>query len=320
MIKLIKFSRFISEQLLVLTEESVSDMSGKMHENLVHKILVGGHPSKEAAAEHDDLRSKMTADEYANSVSRAEHAANHIRRHIIGNKKVTKVERTSKPGQTGESQSDNASDLVLHYGNKSKQGLSLKVSRTYGAKVPVSNPGLGTLKKYTGVDSAEHYKNAMAKLHAKHPHTKGMTTGQLNNEIKSNPKVAASAKEIGDQHLRNTLTQHAKGLDSMSSQARADFIRKEVLRNSKTSFPVAKVETSGKKGRTTTSHADQTSHDHILGDHQNISHRISGNSIVFSHPQHGDFAAVRFKYASRFGSAIKGSGELKGKKIASQVS
>jgi hypothetical protein len=318
---MLTFSKFITEQHFFLSEESVSDISGKMHENLVHKELMGGkHPSHNAEIEHDNLKSRITSNEYNNAVARAKHAANHIRKHIIGNKKVVSIERTSKPGQTGESQSDNTSDLVIHYTGKKKHGLSLKTARTYGAKVPVSNPGLGTLKKYTGVDSAKHYKSALAELHRKHPHTAGMSTSKLNNEIKNNPKVADSAKEIGDKHLKNTLQQHAKGIKKMSSQDRANFIKKEVLRNAKTLFPVSKVETSGSGNKITTSHADQDSHDHILNDHTNISHRVSGNSIVFSHPSHGDFAAIRFKYTSRFGSAIKGSGELKGKKIAKHIS
>jgi len=301
--------------------ESVSDISGKLHENLVHKFLSGNnHPDEESRKEHDDLKSKVSEQEYNDALVRANHAAEHIRRHIIGNAKVARIERTSKPGQTGESQSDNPSDLVIHYKDGSKHGISLKTAREYGAKVPVSNPGLGTLERYTGVQSSNDYQKAMKKLHAKHPHTKGMSVSQLNNEIKTNPKVKDTASSIGTSFLKDSLKKHSDALNSMDSKKKADFIRREVLRNSKTSFPVFKVETSGRANKVTTSHSDQSSHDHILNDHENISHRVVGNSIVFSHRDHGDFASMRFKYASRFGSSVKGSGELRGKKIVSQTS
>lgn len=300
---MLSFRQYIVENV------SESDIRGKMHEVLVHYNLNGHkHASDAHKAEHDTLKSLVSPQEYDNAVGRAQHASNYIKNNIIGNKKVSHIQRTSKPGEVGESQSDNPSDLVVHYADGTKHGISLKASKKKNANVPISNPGVGTIQKVTGVDTSERYKKIKQAFKNRYDFTG--SDKQLKSSIKSDPKMKNIAARVGGRHLRTTVARHAKRIGDMDSLERSNFIRKEILRGGSASHPVSMVTTGGEKDQYSTVHKDPAKDfEHILSDHKNISHRVSGNSIVFKHPQHGDFASIRLKYESTpIASTIKGAG------------
>lgn len=299
---------------------NISDIRGKMHENLVHHILNGGsHSSPGYEAEHDILRQHISDEEYEHAKKRAAHAAEHIKKHIIqpyldSGRKLSSITRTSKAGEIGEHQSDNPSDLLLNFedekGEKSRHGLSLKASAKKGKQVPVSNPGLGTLKRYSGVDSGSDYSEFHKNLHNAYG-----ISGKSQAEKEKLMKSHAQYKEIqkrGGEFLKSSVSAHAEGLQKHfdeNPENKTHFLRKEVLRLN-ASHPVSMVTSGGEGENVGTEHKDSSHFDHLLGDPSKISHRVSGNSIIFNHADHGDFAKMRFKYASRVGSPIKGSGEI----------
>lgn len=300
---MLSFTQFISENV------SESDIRGKMHENLVHYNLNGGkHSSVEHEKELHKLKGLVSDEEYSNAVGRAKHATDYIKKHIIGDREVSRVERTSKPGETGDTQSDNPSDLVVHYKDGTKHGLSLKASKKKNANVPISNPGVGTIQKVTGVDTSSRYKKIKDAFRKRY-NFQG-SDKELKSVIKSDPKMKSVANRIGGLHLRTTVKRHAKKIGEMNSQDKANFIRKEILRGGSASHPVSMVTTGGENDNYSTVHKDPSKDfDHILKDHEKISHRVAGNSIVFNHPEHGDFASIRLKYeSSPIASTIKGAG------------
>lgn len=302
---MLKFKTFL---LLKEDNNSKSDRLGKLHENLVHRGL-GDWPDDESRQEHDNLKAQCAPGEYEDAVVRANHAVAHIKKYIHRGRKVARVERTARPGQTGEHQRDNASDLIIHYADGSKHGISLKSGIKKGSTPPISSGGVGTLEGYTGVKSKEHYDSSMDELHEKFPHTKGMTQSQLNNEIKTNNKVKVHTKKIGAANLEKIMAAHHEAVKQMKPSELSTFLRRDVLRANPTKIPVTRVTTTGGVKGVQTEHSGQDKFDHILKDAENITSRRVGKSIIFSHPKHGDFARCRLKYMSRFGSSIKFSGE-----------
>lgn len=296
-----------------LLEDEISDIRGKMHENLVHYMLNGNkHAEPEHEAEHNMLKSKMSEKEYGHAQGRAAHAVEHIKKNIIGNKPVSHIQRTSKAGQTGESQRDNPSDLVVHYKNGEKHGLSLKVSQKKNANVPSSNPGAGTIQKITGLDTAARDRRIRSALEKRHPELQSAKSDKERKSIiRSNPEIQKTSKRISNLYLKNTARKQAARIGALPSEERANLIKREILRGA-ASHPVSTV-TSGGEGDYSTVHKDHsTAFNHILNDHKNITHRVSGNSITFSHPKHGDFATLRYKYESEpLASSVKTAGALK---------
>lgn len=299
---------------------NISDVRGKMHENLVHYMLNGNkHQSPDYKKEHDLLRQHISDEEYGHAINRAKHAAEHINKHIIepqvkAGKELTGFKRTAKAGEIGEHQSDNPSDLLATFkdseGNESKHGLSLKVSAKKGKQVPVSNPGLGTLKKYTGVDSSSDYENFHKNLHGQYG-IAGKSQAEKEKIMKTHPQYKDIQKK-GGEFLKSSVAAHSEGLQKHfdeNPENKRHFLKKEVLRLN-ASHPVSMVTSGGEGTNIGTEHKDSSHFEHLLSDPSKISHKVSGNSIIFNHADHGDFAKMRFKYASRVGSPIKGSGEI----------
>jgi hypothetical protein len=321
---MLSFRQFILEKKSSYEDKkdsiNISDIRGKMHENLVHHILNGGrHSHPGFAAEHDILRKNISDDEYNHALKRANHAADHILKNIIqphidAGHKLSSITRTSKAGEIGEHQSDNPSDLLLNFehesGDKTKHGLSLKTSAKKGKDVPISNPGMGTLKKYSGVDSSSAYDTFHKGLHNEYG-----IAGSSQSEKERAMKAHSQYKEIqkkGGEFLKQAVSAHAEGLHkhfTENPENKTHFLKKEVLRLN-ASHPVSMVTTGGEGDNIGTNHKGSSHFDHLLSDPSKISHKVSGNSIIFNHADHGDFAKMRFKYASRVGSSIKGSGEV----------
>lgn len=284
---------------------------GNMHEILVHKILNNNeHPSPDSKTEHDKIKSYMSDSEYESAVNRAHNAASYIKTNIIGKNEVSKIERTNT-GVAGESQHENPSDLVLHFKSGEKHGISLKASGKANAKVPSANPGLGTIAKAVNAPDVHGIvsksRSEFYKQHA--PHLASSTSTAQKAGIRADEKLKAAASEEGNKAL-NTVAHHiANKFDNMKSEDKADIIRTHVLRLPKSKFNVSKVTTSGVGEKTATSHETGNEYDNILADHKNIKTRVAGNTIFFHHPEHGNFASLRFKPDSEHMSGpIKGSG------------
>lgn len=303
--------------LQFLSESKKSDARGKMHENLVHYFLNGGrHASSEHEKEHDTLRERVgreiSGGEYNHAVGRAKHAADYIRNNIAAGREISHIERTSKPGEVGESQSDNPSDIVIHFKDGSKHGISLKVSNKKNANVPVSNPGAGTIQKLTGVDTLSRNTKIVNALQKRFPEMSGLSADKRKELIRSNPHIQKIVKQVSDLYLKNSARKQADGIGKMSPEEKAKFIKTEVLRGS-SSFPVSMMTSGGENDDYTTQHKDPSKDfEHILKDPHKINHRVSGNSIIFSHSDHGDFGSLRYKYESQpLASSIKTAGALK---------
>lgn len=282
-----------------------------MHELLVHKILNNNeHPSPESEPEHDKIKSGMTDSEYESAVNRAHNAASYIKTNIVGNKEVARIERTHT-GVAGESQHENPSDLVIHFKNGEKHGISLKASGKLNARVPSANPGLGTIAKAVNApDVHGMISKARSNFYKQHaPHLANSSSTVQKAGIRADSGIKTAASEEGNRTL-NAVAHHIAGkFDNLNSEEKANIIRTHVLRLPKSKFNVSKVTTSGVGEKTATSHETGNEYDSILADHKNIKTRVAGNSIFFHHPDHGDFASLRFKPDSEhMTGAIKGSG------------
>ena len=96
------------------------------------------------------------------------------------------------------------------------RSLSLKVSNKKDAQVPISNPGLGTLRNYTGVDSSEDYKQKANKLFGEH-NVVGQSQAQREESMKnrSDEEYDKIRKKGGD-ILKDIASKQSEGLQKAS--------------------------------------------------------------------------------------------------------
>jgi hypothetical protein len=116
-----------------------SDVIGKVHEFLVHRNL-GGKATPQEIAAYKKHKQTLGRTLYNAAVIRAQHASDHIEKHLIGRKGVSRVERVSGTGNPQD-----PSDLHIHFKNGKKIGISLKTTQSDSKEVKLSNPGLAAV-------------------------------------------------------------------------------------------------------------------------------------------------------------------------------
>lgn len=306
--------KIVKEEFLI--EELSSNDKGVMHELLTgYHLNNNKHMSSEAKSKHDELKSKISKDEYDNASKMAKSTAQHISKHVKAD--VHSVHWSSKPGDIGkitgthESQQENPSDIIVRHRDGSHTGFSLKVTKKKNGKVPVGNPGAKQTDKQLGVDTSSHYENARKKLQKNHPELQDKTNKEIKEKIKINPKMRENAEKHSNDAIKKIRDTWHSSLSNMPKKHLSNHIRNNLLHANKTKVNMFKVTTGGSSiDHSVEIEHPHTSHDDILNDHKNITvHKSGNNSIEFKHKEK-TFLRHRIKPESTpIASSLKGSAE-----------
>lgn len=299
-----------------LFEAVSSNDKGVLHELLTGKELNGGkHMSDAAKDKHDEIKSKITPDEYKNHVGLAVGTADHIRKHFGPD--IASAHWSSKPGDIGkitgthESQQQNSADIILKHKGGAHVGISLKVTQKKNGKVPMGNPGAKQTDTHLGTDATKHYDDARVSMEKKHKELHGKSRVEQKAIIKANPEIRSDAEKHSNDAIKKIRDTWHEKLTKMPSDKLSDHLRNNLLHAHKTKVPLYKVTTGG-HGDDHSVHVEhsETAHDHILNDHKNITvHKAGNNSIEFKH-EGKTFLRHRLKPESTpIASALKGSAE-----------
>jgi len=272
----------------LLSEEISSNDKGVLHELLTGKALNNGeHMSPDAEKAHDELKNKVTPEEYHNHVKMAEGTANHLRKRFGP---ISSVHWSSKPGDIGritgvhESQQENPSDIILRHPDGGHTGISLKVSKKKNEKVPVGNPGVGATDTALKTNAKRHYVKAKENFENEFPELKGKSDKQKKLAIKANPKMRERAEHHSNDAIGKIRDEWHDSLQNMSKHELAHHLRHSLHANM-TKIPTYKVTTGG----TGEDHSIEVEHsatkyDHILNHPEGITiHKAGNNSIEFRH-------------------------------------
>lgn len=313
---MLKFSQFLKEDTSFLSEDASSNDKGVMHEILTGKELNGGkHMSPEAERSHDELKKKMSPEEYKNHVKLAKGTADHLRQKF--GKDIASAHWSSKPGDIGritgthESQQENSADIILRHKNGAHVGISLKITKKKGGKVPVGNPGAKQTDNQLGTNATQHYENAREALVKKHKELQGKSKVEMKQIIKDNPHIRASAEKLSNEAIGKIRDEWHHALSNMHHGALSDHIRNNLLHAHKTKLPLYKTTTGGHgDDHSVDTEHSETAHDHILKDSKNITvHKSGNNSIEFKH-NGKTFLRHRLKPESTpIATSLKGSAE-----------
>ena len=299
-----------------LTEAVSSNDKGVLHEILTGKELNGGkHMSPEAQRTHDDIKKRLSPEEYTNHVKLAKGTADHLRQKF--GKDIASAHWSSKPGDIGritgvhETQQENSSDIILRHKNGAHVGISLKITQKKNGKVPVGNPGAKQTDSQLGTNATQHYENAREALVKKHKELQGKSKVEMKQIIKDNPKIRASAEELSNKAIGKIRDEWHHALSQMHPQALSDHIRNNLLHAHKTKLPLYKTTTGGHgDDHSVDTEHSETAHDEMLKDPKNITVEKSGNnSIIFKH-NGKQFLKHRIKPESTpIATSLKGSAE-----------
>lgn len=312
----IKNSEKVIRTSTYLLEAVSSNDKGVIHELLVGKELnQGKHMSQAAQKAHDDIKARLTPEEYKNHVKLAKGTAEKLR-----DKFGTGIESahwSSKPGDIGritgvdETQQENSADIILRHKNGAHVGISLKVTQKKNGKVPIGNPGARQTDSHLGTDAVQHYENAREAFVKKHKELQGKSKKELKDMIKADPKLHADAAKFSNEAIGKIRDEWHDALTSMHHTKLSDHLRNNLLHAHATKLPLYKATTGG--------HGDDHSvevehsfsaHDKILNDPKNITiHKSGNNSIEFRH-EGKTFLRHRLKPESTpLATALKGSAE-----------
>lgn len=298
-----------------LSEAVSSNDKGVLHELLVGKHMNHGiHMSPEAEKTHNEIKSRITPEEYTNHEKMAKATADELHKKFG---EIHSAHWSSKPGDikriTGhdESQQENSADIILRHKDGTHNGISLKITQKKGGKVGMGNPGAAQTDKQLGTDAVKHYAAAHKELEEKHPELKGKPKSEQKKIIKENPKMKASAVELSNKALGKIRDEWHGALSKMDTGDLSNHIRNNLMHANKTKVPLYKATTGG-HGDDNSTHIEhsETSHDHILGDHKNITVKKSGNNSVEFQHKGKTFLRHRLKPESTpLVSGLKGSVE-----------
>jgi hypothetical protein len=299
-----------------LTEAVSSNDKGVIHEILTGKELnQGKHMSPEAERTHDEIKKRMTPEEYKDHVKMAKGTADHLRQKFGDG--IASAHWSSKPGDIGritgveETQQQNSADIILRHKNGAHVGISLKVTKKKNGKVPVGNPGAKQTDQQLGTNAVKHYDDAREEMIKKHKELQGMSKVEMKQAIKDNPKFRETAEKLSNAAIGKIRDEWHHSLSQMHPKALSDHIRNNLLHAHETKLPLYKTTTggSGDDHSVDTEHS-ATSHDHILNDPKNITvHKSGNNSIEFKH-NGKTFLRHRLKPESTpIATSLKGSAE-----------
>lgn len=293
-----------------LTEKLEGDLgnheTGTLHEIMVAHALNGNkHVSDSAKKIHDDYAKRLggtKSELYKHHAARAKVAAEHIKKHVesLGHK-VSHASWTPRAAEKEGGHSD-ASDIYVHTKSGHKIGASLKVGDSHGEK-PISNPG-------ASAETKAHLAAARNAVAKKHPHTKGMSVGQLKQETKSNPAVAKTVDSEREKALKNSVDDLHKHYSSMSDHDLHHHVMKLLHAGSHSPKNHIRVTTTGVHGDYKGKVIDPSTHYNKHIQKGKIAVEKSGTSVLFKHKDTGKtIAKHRLKFESSGLTSIKGSGE-----------
>lgn len=302
--------------LSFLMEAVSPNDKGVMHELLTGKELNGGkHMSDAAEKAHDEIKKRMSPEEYDNHVKLAKGTADHIRKKFGSD--IKSAHWSSKPGDIGritgvhETQQENPADIILRHKNGAHVGISLKVTQKKNGKVPVGNPGAKQTDQQLGVNATRHYEAAREKMVQQHKHLAGMSKSEMKQAIKGDPKLRATAEKLSNEAIGKIRDEWHDALSKMNHKDLSDHIRNNLLHAHHTKVPLYKATTGGSgEDHSVEIEHSATSYDHILNDSKNITvHKSGNNSIEFRH-NGKTFLRHRIKPESTpIASSLKGSAE-----------
>jgi len=258
---MITFRTFLSEEKLfenfylnLLMEEAAekksgtgqaADTKGKLHELLVGYHLGGGkHMLKHTDEEgdtpeqaHEQLKQKVTPEEYNKINARAKAAAADIKSKVeSGGGKIQDIHWTSKPGDiertTGikSSQKEDQSDIIVNTadkkGNIKHHGVSLKVSDGTSKHVPVSNAGKEALHPEFEKERQDHIE----KMYNTFKGLSGLSNKEKRKEwLNQDPDRKEQIKDMNLSFLKSATANAAKHIQGMGQHEMIDHIKKQVL-------------------------------------------------------------------------------------------
>lgn len=310
----ISFSQF-------LTEASVSDTNGKIHELTTAYHLNGGkHVSPEHEQHFNKLTHGMSHEDIAQHMHRGKITADAIRHRVESTgDKIHSVHVTSKAGDIGrltgneESQHDNPSDVMVKTHSGKYHGYSLKTTNVKNGHVGIANPGHGRLDTDLGIHTQKHLQDAHKHLETQFPELQGKSAKAKKEIGKANKHIDATARPVVKAAHKQIVGDMVHAINQKSHEDRLHFFRKHFhLEHSAT--PHEKVTVHGKGGAA----AVRIEHPGQEGDsiHHVTAHHYGNNTIEF-HAHHHDGTIskyhLRAKPESGPFSNLKFSAEYKGK-------
>lgn len=308
---MLKFKSYLLEnELYYLTEEiKSSDDKGKLHELLVAKHLSHEDDAHKALPKHfrdenkktpsqvhDDIKSRISAEDYSNADSRAKDAANKIREHLksvhgvephhIGT--VAWTSQTSDHEKLTKKKDPNSdADIMLHTidddGNHNYHGISLKIG---SGKPNLRNPGLKSLDKLTGTKSTETQKiinDHKNMLHAL-GYDKNKTTKENHEQYKLDKEmpegtVERTRADAADEHKLHTLkrlaAQYSNNANQIDPEKKKHIVKQLIAPD--THFNHFRV-------HTVTDKDGNLKHQHIEQHQQELDkHLVNHNDFHFTH-------------------------------------
>lgn len=313
---MLQFKKYLLEhQLYYLTEEIKSnDDKGKLHELLVAKHLshedethrslpkhFRDENKKTPAQVHDDIKSRISPEDYSLADSRAKDAADKIRTHFksvhgvlphhIGTVAWTSQKQDHEK-LTKKKDPNSDADIMVHTidddGNHNYHGVSLKVG---SGRPNLRNPGLANLDKLTGAKSSD--TKQILSDHKNMLHSLGYDKSnsiESNHELykahKASPEGSAERirADSADAHKLHTLKRLAKHYSTAANSLEPDkkkAILKELIAPN-THYNHFRVHTvTDKDGNLKHQHIEQHQQDldKELANHNDLHFEHSGQTI-----------------------------------------
>lgn len=271
---------------------------------------------------HNKLRASITPAQYNELNNKAKATADHIRSKLGRHGDIHDIAWTSKSGDikrtTGieSSQEQDPSDIIATTidpkGKVKHHGISLKTTGAKSGNVPVSN--LGMEKTHGGGEILNSHREG---LKDSYPILKTLQNKELRKQwMKQNPEIEEDVKKKNNQVLNNVAQNMSDRLSQLPKDQYVNHIR-SVIAAKPTPMQTfghthMRHTAYGSGGNYSFHDMDPASeHEHILNDHENITHERRGTSVIFSH-KGKPFARHRIKFESQSDplASVKGSGEL----------
>lgn len=345
---MLNFKQFLSDNIYLTEEIKSSDDKGKLHELLVAKHLSHENDDEKSLPTrytdkttqktpqqtHDEIKGKISDEDYSEADKRARDAAHAIKSHIakthgIKPEHIKEVVWTSNKSDhknlTGESDPNSDADIMIKHQHPDSSephyhGLSLKVG---SGKPNLRNPGLATLDKLTGAKSAhtskiidDHKKKLDELGYSSEDSQKSNHTQYKADKAKEKGTEERTKADNADASKLHTLGKLAEHYSNAINELHPDKVKHllTTLIAPKTKHPHIRIHTQTPKPGATgevSHHVD----DHIsdteseLSKHEHGYHAVSKGQTLHIHVKNKD-GSVGKRVAS---IGLKGvSGPIKG--------
>jgi len=324
---MLNFKQFLSENIYLTEEIKSSDDKGKLHELLVAKHLSSENSEEKSLPTrytdkttqktpqqtHDDIKSRISPEDYSEANKRAKDAAHAIKLHIekthgVKPEHIKEVVWTSNKSDhkslTGEADANSDADIMIKHqhpdsSHPSYHGLSLKVG---SGKPNLRNPGLATLDKLTGAKSThtskildEHKKNLDQLGYHSEDSQKSNHIQYKADKAKEEgtpERIKADNADVSKLHTLGKLAEHyANGINNSHPDKVKHLLT--TLIAPKTKYPHIRIHTKTPKPGTsgeTIHHVDNHIEDteNELAKHEHGFHAVSKGQTFHIHAKNKD--------------------------------